>query len=86
LKVLDPDVVVRADYGAASPLSRELRGADPVAHQALAFRALAGGARVALINGLPGFTVYAVLSFTVRNELIAEVDIWGDRDRLSQLR
>jgi RNA polymerase sigma-70 factor, ECF subfamily len=92
LRVLDPDVVVRADYGTGSPLSRELRGADPVAHQALAFRALAGGARAALVNGSPGFVVYrgdelyAVLCFTVRNGLIAEVDIWGDRDRLSQLR
>lgn len=91
LKILDPDVVVRADYGPGSALSRELRGADAVGRQALAFRSLAAGARPALVNGGPGFLVfsgdrlYAVIAFTIRAGRISELDILGDQERLSQL-
>ena len=91
LKVLDPDVVVRADYGRGSSLSRELRGRRAVAETALSFRSLAGGARPALVNGAPGFVVYsgerlyAILAFTVRAGHIAEIDILADQQRLSHL-
>jgi RNA polymerase sigma factor (sigma-70 family) len=72
LRVLDPDIVVRADAGrGATPLgrSREIRGAPAVARQAMAFRSLAPGARSATVNGAPGFVVFdgmrpfAVLAF-----------------------
>lgn len=91
LRILDPEVIVRADYGPRSALSRELRGADAVAQQALAFRSLAAGARPALVNGWPGFLVYsgkrlyAVIAFTIRAGRITELDILGDQKRLSQL-
>ncbi len=71
LRVLDPDVVVRAEGPAAALLgpSRETRGREAVARQALLFRGVAGGARPALVNGAPGFVVFtgdrpfAVLGF-----------------------
>ena len=92
LQVLDPDVVVRADFGPARPeLRREIRGAQAVAEQALAFRALAPGARPATVNGGAGAIVYsggrlyAVLAFTVRNDRIVEIDIFADPDRLQRL-
>ena len=92
LQVLDPDVVVRADFGPARPeLRREIRGAQAVAEQALAFRALAPGARPATVNGGAGAIVYsggrlyAVLAFTVRNNRIVEIDIFADPDRLQRL-
>ncbi len=91
LKVLDPNVVVRADYGPGHALSRELHGADAVAHQALAFRSLVGGARPALVNGSPGFVVYsgdrlyAILAMTIRDDHIAELDILADPERLPYL-
>jgi RNA polymerase sigma factor (sigma-70 family) len=92
LEILDPDVVVRADYGPDSSLSRTLRGNRAVADQALAFRSLAGGARPALINGVPGYVVYrgedvyAVLGFAIPDDRIVAIDIWGDRQRLAELR
>jgi RNA polymerase sigma-70 factor, ECF subfamily len=93
LSVLDPDVVVRADFGAGRPdLSREIRGARAVAEQALAFRALAPGARPATVNGGAGAIVfsggrlYAILAFTIRNQRIVEIDIFADPARLSRYR
>ena len=92
LAILDPEVVVRADFGPARPdLRREIRGARAVAEQALSFRALAPGARPATVNGGAGAIVfsggrlYAVLAFTVRNDRIIEIDIFADPDRLEKL-
>ena len=90
--MLDPDVVVRADFGASrAGVSRETRGARAVAEQAMLFRRLAPGARPALVNGTPGFVVfdgdrpYAVLGVTVRGTKIAEIDILADPDRLEAM-
>ena len=98
VRILDPDVVVRADAGAIlTPVgrSREVRGAAEVARQALAFRALAPGARAATVNGAAGIVVYsgdrpfAVLGFTFegrdRSAVIAEIDILLDPERLERL-
>src|SRR5215218_6321215 len=53
LAVLDPEVVVRSDGGAARPgLVSLVRGAQAVAQQALTFRRLS--ATKALVNGVPG--------------------------------
>jgi RNA polymerase sigma-70 factor (ECF subfamily) len=62
LRVLDPDVVVRAEGPTVAALlgpSRETRGVEAVARQALVFRSVAGGARWALVNGAPGLVVFA---------------------------
>jgi RNA polymerase sigma-70 factor (ECF subfamily) len=98
VRVLDPEVVVRADAGAmVTPVgrSRQVRGASEVARQALAFRALAPGARAATVNGAAGIVVYAgdrpfaVLGFTFegrgRSARIAEIDILLDPQRLERL-
>jgi RNA polymerase sigma-70 factor (ECF subfamily) len=94
LRILDPGVVARADTGSApSPLgrSREIRGADAVARQALAFRSLAPGAQPVLVNGAPGFVVlsggrpFAVLGFAFGPDTITEIDILADPERLAAL-
>lgn len=60
LRVLDPEVVARAE-GVPAPLGPtvETRGAQAVARQALLFRTLAPSARRALVGGVPGFVVFA---------------------------
>jgi RNA polymerase sigma-70 factor (ECF subfamily) len=90
--VLDPDVVVRADYGAAPAGSpRQVRGAAAVAEQALAFSRLARFAQPALVNGAAGLVAasggrsYAVMGFTVSRGKIVEIDILTDPERLRQL-
>lgn len=89
LALLDPDVVVRVDYGAGG-LSRLLRGAAAVAEQARLHFDTALFSRVALVNGSPGLVtvlddgrVYSVLAFTVRDGRVAAVDILSDQERLA---
>jgi RNA polymerase sigma factor (sigma-70 family) len=90
LAVLDPDVVVRADFGAV-PASRVLRGAAAVAEQALAFSRRAESAHPALVNGAAGVVAVqhgrplAVMGFSVAGGKIVEIDILADPDRLRHL-
>jgi RNA polymerase sigma-70 factor (ECF subfamily) len=92
LSVLDPDVVLRADAG-AGPMgpSQLLRGARIVAGQALRFADLAQFARPVLVNGRPGFVavvegrIVSVLSVTVVDDRIAEMNILADPERLSRI-
>jgi len=93
LRVLDPDVVLRADRGDIRPgASRLVRGAHAVAQQALEFSRFAPFARPALVNGAAGIVVlddtgrpFSVLGFTVVRGTIVEIDILADPTRLSQL-
>ncbi|HEV8697494.1 MAG TPA: RNA polymerase sigma factor SigJ [Candidatus Limnocylindrales bacterium] len=93
LAVLDPDVVVRSDGGAARPgLVSVVRGAEAVAAQAMSFRRFAGSSTRALVNGLPGGVVrapdgrpFAVVSLTVAGGRIVSIDVLADPDRLSRL-
>src|SRR5919112_4858393 len=93
LAVLDPDVVVRADFGAAPPgAPREVRGARAVAEQALTFSRFARFARAALVNGAAGVVSwspdgrpFSVMGFTVRRGKIVEIDVLADPARLSRL-
>jgi RNA polymerase sigma-70 factor (ECF subfamily) len=94
LAVLDPDVVRRADIGAVrAGFSREVRGAQAVAEQALTFWRFARSARTqpALVNGAAGVVVArggrpsAVMGFTVRHGKIVEIDILADPERLRQV-
>lgn len=95
IALLAPDVVLRADEGAATPLGyREVRGAENVANQALTF-ARSGGEdavpRPVLVNGAVGVVgtragrPASVLGFTVTDGKIAAIDILADPTRLSQL-
>ena len=92
LAVLDPDVVVRADFGAGrGTASGETRGAEAVARQALLFRHLAGGERPVLVNGAPGAVVfagerpYAVLGISILDGRITRIDILADPERLARI-
>jgi RNA polymerase sigma factor (sigma-70 family) len=91
LAVLDPDVVLRADPGAAGT-SREVHGAHAVAEQARAFSGLGRFSRRALVNGVagivsraPGGPTFSVMGFTVASGKITEIDILADPERLRLL-
>jgi RNA polymerase sigma-70 factor, ECF subfamily len=90
--VLDPEVVVRADWGGVpAGASRMARGARAVAEQALSWSRFARFARPALVNGAagivaaPGGSLVAVLGFTVRHDRIVEIDILAGPARLRRL-
>jgi RNA polymerase sigma factor (sigma-70 family) len=89
--VLDPDVVLRADLGVATGGSRELRGAETVAGQALIYSRLGLVVQRALINGAPGLVTtrdgrpFSVGGFTIRDGKIVEIDFLADPERLSRL-
>ena len=92
LEVLDPNVVLRADSGAASiDASRVVRGAANVAGQALAFSRRDIDVRPALVNGAVGTVTlldgrpFAIAGFTIRNRRIVEMDVLADPERLSQV-
>jgi RNA polymerase sigma factor (sigma-70 family) len=91
--VLHPDVVARADYGAWHPAaSVMIRGADAVARQALLGGALpATRLHPALLNAAPGMVVtmrgrpFAVMSFTVADGKIVEIDTIADPERVRRI-
>ena len=93
LTVLDPEVVLRSDGGAARPeLISLLRGARAVAEGAMTFRRFAETASRILVNGIPGGvawaadgTPFAVVALTVRSGKIVAIDILADPDRLARL-
>jgi len=88
LAVLDPDIVLRADYGARARATQEVRGAEAVAEQAITFSSLAPFARPAVVNGGAGLVVvrderpFSVLAFAIRGGRIVELDIVADPARL----
>ncbi|WP_366246836.1 RNA polymerase sigma factor SigJ [Cellulomonas sp. 73-145] len=92
LAVLDPDVVLRADAG-SGPLgpSQLVQGAPAVARQALRFASLAVHARPVVVNGRPGLLgvrddiPFTLLSVAVRGDVIVEIDILADPQRLARL-
>ena len=90
LEVLDPDVVRRLDLGREGG-SSELRGAEAVARQAIAFSQMGLLVRPALINGVAGAVSmrdgepFSVGAITVRGGKIVEIDILADPARLRQL-
>ncbi len=89
LKVLDPDVVLRASTADGV---RIVRGAAAVASGAVIFQQLALVARPVLVNGAAGIVAmdtdggpYSVASFTVVDGRIVEIDVVMDRDQMSGL-
>jgi RNA polymerase sigma factor (sigma-70 family) len=87
--VLDPDVVVRQDWGSGTLV--EVRGAGNVVRRGLAAARLGLVARPALVNGAAGWVslldgeVFAVAALTVRNGRITAMDILLDPARLARL-
>jgi RNA polymerase sigma factor (sigma-70 family) len=90
LAVLDPDVVLRADFGTTAA-ARFLRGASDVAGSATLFAQSGLTGRPALVNGAAGALslrdgeLYAVLGFTVHDGRIVAIDILADPERLAAL-
>jgi RNA polymerase sigma factor (sigma-70 family) len=89
--VLDPDVVLRADGGAAPGLSHRAKGAETVAGRALMFRRADLRIHHALVNGSPGLLstrdgeLFSVMGLTITGGRIAEMDILVDPERLRRL-
>ena len=90
--VLDPEIVLRADGGAAKGMSRLVRGAQAVVAQAAAFSKLGLSNQVVLVNGnigvvarLPDGRLLSVIGFTIAGGKVVEMDILADPERLSRL-
>ncbi|WP_433466386.1 sigma-70 family RNA polymerase sigma factor [Spirillospora sp. CA-128828] len=88
VQVLDPDVVLRTDFGTTRPPT-VVRGAPAVAKQARAPRG--GDLRPALVNGAIGaLTIrdgrpFSVMAFTVAGDKIVRIDVVRDPDRVHRL-
>lgn len=91
LAVLDPEVVLRADAGAAPPSGSEVHGASAVAGRAKSFSERAPSSQLALVNGHVGIVVaprgrlLLVLALTITRGKIVEIDVIADAARLHQL-
>jgi RNA polymerase sigma-70 factor, ECF subfamily len=90
--VLDPDVVLRSDWGAKRPAApRVTRGAAAVARQALIGTIPSAQLRPALVNGTAGAVVmvagrpFAVMGFIVAEAKIVEIDIIADPERVRRV-
>jgi RNA polymerase sigma factor (sigma-70 family) len=90
LEVLDPDVVVRADFGPGHR-SRVVRGAQAAVRQALAYSQMGLEMRPAIVNGVAGGVafrdgeLFSVGAITVRGGKIVELDFFADPERLREL-
>jgi RNA polymerase sigma factor (sigma-70 family) len=94
LELLDPDVLLRADAGAASAefagpaVSKLVRGAKAVVEQALLFGRMAPYNQMALVNGVPGVItvvndrLLGVMAVVVTDGKISQIDILADLERL----
>jgi RNA polymerase sigma factor (sigma-70 family) len=92
VSLLDPDIVLRSDFGARRPAaSRVTRGAAAVARQALLGALPTAHLHPALVNGAAGVVVtvggrpFAVLGFTVTEGRIAEIDAIADPERVQRI-
>ncbi len=90
--VLDPEVVLRSDWGARRPAAPvEIRGAAAVAGQALMFSRPTARLIPALVNGAAGVVVtmsgrpVALMGFTVAGRRVVEIDAVADPDRVRRL-
>jgi RNA polymerase sigma factor (sigma-70 family) len=90
--LLDPDVVLRSDFGTRRPgAPRLVQGAAAVARQAFAGVLPDAELHPVLVNGAPGVVVtvrgrpFAVMGFTVVGATIVEIDAIADPDRVSPM-
>jgi RNA polymerase sigma-70 factor (ECF subfamily) len=90
--LLDPDVVLRADFGTRRPEpSQELHGAEAVARQAIMFSLPHADLRPVRVNGVAGVVVvvggqpFAVMGFTVAGGRIVGIDAISDPDRVRRI-
>ncbi|MFZ0387421.1 MAG: sigma-70 family RNA polymerase sigma factor [Solirubrobacteraceae bacterium] len=92
MTLLDPDIVLREDAGPQRPgESVVVRGARAVAERAASFAGLTPYARPVLVNGAVGALVapegrpFALMSFTVTDGKLVEIDVLADPLRLNEL-
>jgi RNA polymerase sigma-70 factor (ECF subfamily) len=90
--LLDPDVVLRADFGGRRPAaSGVVHGPAAVARQAVLGALPGAELHPALVNGAAGVVVtvggrpFAVLGFTVAEGRILEIDAIADPDRVRRV-
>src|SRR5829696_4684423 len=90
--LLDPDVVLRSDYGGRRPAApKVIHGAAAVAGQALIGALPGAELHPVLINGAAGVVVtlrgrpYAVMAFTVAEGKIVEIDAIADPERVKRI-
>jgi RNA polymerase sigma-70 factor (ECF subfamily) len=89
VSVLDPDVVRRIDDGSGTIV--EVRGAEKVAHLAIAVSKQGLAVHPALVNGAPGWVallngeLFSVGALTLHNRRITTIDILSDPARLARL-
>lgn len=91
IALLDPDIVLRADFG-PSAASAVVRGAHAVASRAVMFADPTRSLTPALVNGSPGVVVtlddrvVSIMAFTVSSGRVVAIDALGDPGRLATLR
>jgi RNA polymerase sigma factor (sigma-70 family) len=90
--LLDPNVVLRSDFGARLPAATKItHGAAAVASQALLGAVPGAELHPALVNGAAGVVItvrgrpFAVMSFTVAGDKIIEIDAIADPDRVRRI-
>lgn len=90
--LLDPDVVLRSDWGATRPAaSVVIRGAAAVAGQALMSSLPTAQVHPALVNGAAGVVVtvagrpFAVMGFLVAEGRIVEIDAIAGPERVARI-
>jgi RNA polymerase sigma factor (sigma-70 family) len=90
VSVLDPDVVLRGDFGPDATMFR-IAGAASVAGLARQYAAPQREVRAATINGAAGAVIFvagrptAVMGFVVRAGRIAAIDVLADPARIGRL-
>ena len=92
VSVLDPEIVLRADGGAAKGMSRLVRGVPAFVAQATTFSRLGLSTHVVRVNGhmgmvsrLPDGRLFSVIGLTIAGGRIARMDILADTERLGRL-
>ncbi len=92
VRVLDPDVVLRADRPVLPDGPTVFRGAHTVARQALRFSGLARSARQVMVDGRlgllaedPGGRPVSLLSFRITADRVTGIDIVTAQNRLAEL-
>ncbi len=92
VEVLHPEVVLRADGGAARPSANHvIRGAAEVAGRAMTFASLSPFVQPVLVNGVAGVLVapqgrpFSVMAFTVAGGKVVAIDALADPARLEHL-
>ena len=90
--LLDPDVVLRSDFGGRRPgAPKVFRGAAAVARQAQLGALPAAEVHPALVNGTAGVVItvrgrpFAVMGFTITDGRIVEIDAIADPDRVRRI-